>query len=116
MIRLLFDEHVEESILTGIRLRLPGADILNVQAASIRGMSDHDLLEWAHSENRIIVSRDVNTMIGFAYQRVMASLPITGLIVLSSTMSIGRAIEELVIILCCSEASEYENRVVHLPI
>jgi hypothetical protein len=116
MIRLLFDEHIKESVLNGLRLRLPTADILNVQEAGIRGMSDPDLLEWALNENRIIVSQDVNTMIGFAYQRVIAGQPLFGLFVFPSTMPIGRVIEELVIILSRSTASEWENSVVHLPL
>ncbi|MDX2043918.1 MAG: DUF5615 family PIN-like protein [Acidobacteriota bacterium] len=116
MIRLLFDEHIDEAILAGLRSCLPAADILNVKEAGIRGMSDPDLLEWAFQENRIMVSQDVNTMIDFAYQRMIAGRPLFGLFVFPAKMSIGRVIEELSIILSCSTASEWENRVVHLPL
>lgn len=116
MIRLLLDEHIEKSILTGVLRRMPDADILNVQTANLQGMSDPSLLEWALLENRILVSRDAATMIDFAYQRLIAGQPMAGLFAVSSTMSIGRVIEELIVILNCSTASDWKDKVTHLPL
>jgi len=40
---------------------------------------DPILLDWAARENRIVLSHDVSTMVGFAYDRVKAGQPIPGL-------------------------------------
>ena len=43
-------------------------------------------------------------------------LPMAGVIAMAETVSIGQAIEELLLILECSEQSEYKDRVMHLPL
>jgi len=40
----------------------------------------------------------------------------TGVIVVPETMPIGIAIEELLTVIECSEQTEYENQVLHLPV
>lgn len=116
MVRLLFDENFDRRVLRGIRLRLPAAELLTVQEAGLSGTPDPELLEWAAMEQRIMVSRDVQTMIGFAYDRVEQGQYLPGLFVVPATMPLSQVIEELVTIIECSETGEWESRVVHLPI
>lgn len=115
MLRLLFDENFDHNILQGVKKRLPDADLLTVQEARRRKISDPDLLAWAANDDRIIVTHDVNTMTKYAYDRVKAGEVMRGVFITPENMEIGEAIEQLVLLIACSDASEWENGVLFLP-
>ena len=116
MLRLLFDENFDARIVEGIRLVLPDADLLTVQEARLRKTPDPQLLAWAATESRILATHDVQTMPGFAYQRINAGEHLPGVIVVPDLMPIGQAVDELILLIACSDASEYADRIVHLPL
>lgn len=116
MIRLFFDENFNGRILDGVRLHLPDAELLRVQDIGMEGTPDPGLLEWTTNEHRILVTHDVKTMIRFAYERISAGQYLAGVFIVDSNLPIGQAIEALVDVVLYSDASEYENRVVHLPL
>lgn len=116
MVRLLIDENVNHRILRGLRLRFKDLDYVAVQATSLRGEPDSTLLVWAEEQNRVVVTHDVQTMPGFALQRLRASLSIPGVIVVPERLPIGAAIEELSIVIECAQPEELRNRIVYLPL
>ena len=116
MLRVFLDENFNQRILRGLRQRLPAADLLTVQEAGRAGMPDPELLAWAAAEQRIIATHDVQTMLGFAYERLVAGEYLAGVFAVPEDTPIGRAIDDLVLLIACSELSEWENRVVHLPL
>lgn len=115
MLRLLFDETFDHDILRGVLKQLPDADLLTVQGAKRRRTPDPDLLAWAADDGRIIVTHDVNTMTKYAYDRLKAGEVMPGVFIVPDDLEIGDAIEQLVLLIACSDASEWENRVLHLP-
>jgi hypothetical protein len=115
MLRFLFDENFDHDIVRGVTQQLPDADLLTVQGAKRRKMLDPDLLAWAAVEGRIVVTHDVNTMTKYAYDRVRAGEVMPGVFIVPDLMEIGDAIEQLVLLITCSDPSEWENRVLHLP-
>lgn len=115
MLRLLFDENFHHDIVRGVRRRLPEADLLTVQDAGLRGMSDPDLLAWAAAEQRILVTHDLKTIPKYAYERLAAGETIAGVFALTTATQMSVAIEELTLLIACSDASEWENGVFHLP-
>jgi hypothetical protein len=55
MLRLLIDENLDQRILRGLKLEIPGIDYLVVQEATLKGLRDPLLLAWAaenHQEAR----------------------------------------------------------------
>ncbi|MGE0127031.1 MAG: DUF5615 family PIN-like protein [Blastocatellales bacterium] len=114
--RLLLDENFNHDILRGLRLRAPNLDYVVTQRTEFRGVKDPSLLEWAASANRVLVTHDISTIPKYAYERVSASLPMSGVIIVPEALPIGQAIEELLTIIECSDQSEYENQVVHIPL
>lgn len=116
MLRLLFDENFNQRILRGLRQRLPAADLLTVQQVGLAGMPDPDLLAWAAAEQRILATHDLQTMLGFAYERLKAGEYMAGVFAVPEDTPIGRVIDDLVLLIACSELSEWENRVLHLPL
>ena len=55
-------------------------------------------------------------MIGHAYERLEAGQLTAGIVIVPKEMAIGSAIEELAILLACSQPEEFPNRVIHLPL
>lgn len=116
MMRLLLDENFNHHILRGLKLRAPNLDYLVAQANELKGVEDSSLLDWAAGADRILITHDINTIPKYAYERIAAGLPVPGVIVIPTTLPIGQAIEEMLTIIECSEQSEYENQVVHIPL
>jgi predicted nuclease of predicted toxin-antitoxin system len=116
MLRLASDADVHGAVLRGLRRRLPELDLVRVQDVLAEGVADSEVLAWAASENRVLITNDRNTMVGFAYDRVAAGEPFPGLIVTNNNQSIGSAIEDIIVIAeCMSEEEMASQRVVFLP-
>lgn len=114
--RFLFDENFNHRIVHGLQLRLPHLDFVIAQEMELKGAEDPELLEWAATQNRgIVVTHDVDTLLKFAYERIVDGRLMPGVIAVSQNVHIGQAIDDLVTAIECSEASELENSVLHLP-
>jgi hypothetical protein len=74
------------------------------------------LLAWAAENQRILVTHDVNTIPRYASERVRASQPMPGVIVIPEDLAVGKAIEELATLIECCEPEELNNQVKYLPI
>ena len=98
MLRLASDADVHGDIIRGLRRRLPDIDLVRAQDALSEGTPDPEILAWAAAENRILITNDRNTMVGFAYQRVKAGEPVPGLIATTNEQSIGLAIDDILLI------------------
>lgn len=70
MLRFLTDEDFKKSIFDGLKLRIPNLDILRVQEAGLRTFRDQLVLEFAASQNRIVLTHDVSTMETHAKRRI----------------------------------------------
>lgn len=116
MMRLLADENFNNAILRGIRRLNPDVDIIRVQDTEIVEADDPTVLAWAASENRILLTHDVNTMSKYAYERLAAGLFMPGVFEVSTNLPIGQAIEELILIIGASESEEWVGQVRHLPL
>ena len=84
---------------------------MRVQDVGLSAAPDPDVLEWAARENRLLLSHDFDTLIGHAWDRVRAALPMPGVVAVRQGMATGRVIEELVLIAGASEDGEWANQV-----
>lgn len=116
MLRLATDEDFNNRIVRGLLRRQPYLDIVRVQDAGLAGKSDEDVLVWAASEGRILLTHDVTTMKQTAYDRIAAGLPMPGVFEVSQDVSIGRALDEILLLVLCSEHDEWEGQVRFLPL
>jgi predicted nuclease of predicted toxin-antitoxin system len=98
MLRLASDADVHGDIIRGLRRRLPEIDLVRTLDALPEDTSDPAILAWAADENRVLITNDRNTMIGFAYQRVADGEPVPGLIATTNKQSIGSAIDDILLI------------------
>src|ERR1700704_6583919 len=101
MLSLAADENFNMHILNGILRRLPDADIRSVQDAGLAGADDLTVLDWAAKEGRVLLTHDVNTLTGFAYERIASGLPMPGVFEVPLSVPIGIAIEEIILLIEC---------------
>src|SRR5687768_4294090 len=69
MLRLATDADVHGAIIRGLRRHAPTLDLLRVQDALPEAASDQQVLTWATTENRILISNDRNTMVAEAIKK-----------------------------------------------
>lgn len=116
MIRLLADENFHGDILRGLLRLEPKLDIVRVQDTDLHQAADPVVLEWAAKEGRILLTHDVRTMTKYAYERIRAGLPTPSVIEVRDDLSVGQAIEEILIVLLACESSELFNRIIFIPL
>ena len=116
MLRLLADENFNGDILRGLFLRQPDLDLVRVQDVGLAGAEDPDILAWAAAHNRILLTHDRATMSDHADERVAAGEAVAGVFILNDRLPIGRAIEEVLLMVECTEQAEWIGRAVHVPL
>ncbi len=113
--RLLTDENFNGSILRGLIRRLPELDLIRVQDVGLMNTDDRQILEWAASDGRILLTHDVATITMYAYERVNQGLVMTGVVEVMAEAPIGKIIDDLELFICCSNPEEYEGQVLFIP-
>lgn len=114
MIRFLTDEDFNRYILAGVRVRLSDLDIVRVQDAGLRSFRDPSILEFAASENRVVLTHDVRTMETHARARLAGALPMSGVLIIRQQVPIGRAIDEIVFIAECGRDDEWNGMIQYI--
>jgi predicted nuclease of predicted toxin-antitoxin system len=70
-VKWLADENFDNDILRGIRRRVDGFDVVRAQdVAEISGSDDPAVLAWATTNNRVILTHDLSTMIPAIQEQV----------------------------------------------
>lgn len=117
MLSFLADENFNNDILRGVERPHPEIPIERVQDAfGVEATEDPDILELAAQENLIVLTHDIKTMIGFAYQRVDEGKPMSGVLIVPQDELVGRMIEQLIVVAFCGTPEDFENQVRYLPL
>ena len=115
-VRFLADADLNKAIVSGVLRREPAIDFLTAGAAGLRRLKDLEVLALAAEQQRVLVSHDVGTMPAHFRTYRNAGKRSAGLFLVAQTLDVGTAIEELLLIWLASDASEWENRLVWLPL
>lgn len=116
MLRLASDADVSGPIIRALRRRLPTVDLARSQDVLPKGTPDDEVLAWTAAENRVLITNDRNTMVGFAYRRVANGEPMPGLIITTNEQSLGSAIDDILLIAECMSEQEINRQVIFLPL
>jgi hypothetical protein len=116
VLRLGADENFNNDIIRGLVRRQPDVNIVRVQDVGLSGADDPDVLEWAAGQGRVLVTHDVSTLSKYAYERVAAGKSMPGVFEVTMDLSIGRAIDDLLLIVECSFKGEWAGQVRYLPL
>src|SRR5258706_13169544 len=113
--RFQADADLDARIIRGLKRRQPEIDFQTAEEAGLRGLSDPDVLRVAAESKRILVTHDRRTMPGH-FEQFTASRSSPGVILISKEVSIGIAVEELSLIWAASQAEEWHNRLIWVPL
>jgi hypothetical protein len=116
MLSLLSDENLNGDIIRGLFLRLPKLDLIRVQDVGLIEVEDPAILAWAAANQRIILTHDRATMPDFAYDRLVKGEEMSGMFVINDRMPIRQAIDELLLLISCTEQTEWKGIVLYLPL
>jgi hypothetical protein len=116
MLRLAADENLISDIVRGLLRRNPMIDIVRIQDVGLLGANDPRVLAWAAAEGRILVTHDGRTVPRYACQRVDAGGQMPGVFIVPLSLSVGQAIEDVLLLCQCSLEAEWEGIVLHLPL
>lgn len=116
-LRFLLDEHVPHTVQDQL-LRLDNSiDILVVggSLAPAKGTLDEEILAWIEAKGYILVSANRRTIPGHVRDHIEAGGHIPGIILLRRDASLGEIIEQLYLLWVASDANEYLDRILYIP-
>src|SRR5687767_5873827 len=116
MLRLLSDEDVHDDIIRGLRRRERNLDIVRATDVGLDHTPDPIILEWAASHDRIVITGDLNTMIGFAWARVRSGQLMPGVLALLENRAVGRVLDDILLVVLCYAPEEINNQVLFIPL
>ncbi|HXG49440.1 MAG TPA: DUF5615 family PIN-like protein [Methylomirabilota bacterium] len=116
MLALAVDENLNHRILRGLLRAVPHLDYTLISHTGLKGSADPAVLEFAAGQDRVLVMHDLRTIPKHAYERVKAGQPMPGVIAVPDDLPIGRAIEDLAVIVECAAPAEVESRIAYLPL
>jgi hypothetical protein len=113
----LLDEHVPHAIQSQL-LRLDAEiDVLAVgqPLAPPKGTSDPDILAWIERTGYILVTANRRTIPEHLRTHYAAGHRIPGILLLRRGASMGEIIEQLYLLWAASDAKEYVDKLLYLP-
>lgn len=115
MLRILADENFNERITNGLR---SSHEFQLVLASDVGLLATPDpiILEWAATNDCIVLTHDRSTMPPFAYARIAAGDLMTGLFIVPTLFPVGRAIYELTFLAQLSEQQDWRDQVIFFPL
>ena len=114
--RLAADQNFDGRIVAGLLRLRPDLDVLRIRDVGLATAPDPTVLEWAAREGRVLLTHDRATLPGFAYERVARGEPMSGVIAVGDQYPIGRAVDELLLVLECTFDDEWAGRVFFVPL
>jgi hypothetical protein len=114
-IRFQADYDFNGEVIDGLLRREPAIDLQSGHAAALEGIPDAVVLEKAADEGRILITHDHRTMPRH-FAEFISRRACPGVLIIPQQLSIGETIEELLLIWSDSEAEEWVNRILYLPL
>jgi predicted nuclease of predicted toxin-antitoxin system len=116
MLRLASDHNFYEPIISRLQKQLPDLDIVRIREVGLADRPDDEVLEWAASEGRIVLTHDLKTFPDFAYERIAKGQSMPGVFAIPDDAPHNKVFEDLLLILECSQNNDWENQILYLPL
>jgi hypothetical protein len=116
MLHVLIDQNFDQTILRGLLRNVPNLDFITAYQAGLSEVEDPNLLIWAADNQRLLITHDRRTMSAHAKTVIESGRNIAGVVIVPRQMPIAEVIEQLELIVTCTEESEWQNVIRHLPL
>ena len=97
-LRFLADADLNQAIVAGVRERERALDFMTANEANLEGRSDPEVLEFAATQGRILVSHDTSTMPVHFSQRMRARGASPGVLLVRQRASVGQIVDALLLV------------------
>lgn len=92
----LADENFDNDILRGIQRRLTSFDVVRAQdVTEISGLDDSAVLAWATTNNRVVLTHDLSTMIGAMQEQVERVASCSPIVFVRDSLPVSLVIGEI---------------------
>ena len=91
-------------------------DFMSANEADLEGVLDPEVLALAAAQDRILVSHDLQTMPRHFGNFLKSGNSSPGVLLVPQRLAVGAAIEELVLIWVATDAGEWQNRILRIPL
>ena len=116
MLKFAADENFNGALVRGLRRSLPGVDIVRIQDEGLMGAPDPEVLDWCAQQGRLLLTHDVNTMPDHLAERLRQGKVGVGVVLVRDPYSMRQIIEDLILMVQCSDASEWLDHCNFLPL
>ena len=116
--RFLVDECVPTSLARGLRRRRADVSVVEVgqPGAPGKGAPDAEILEYCQQEGRLLITADRATMPGCFRRHLEQGGVSWGVFLIGPDASLGRILDELVLVFEATEAEEWRDQLYYLPL
>lgn len=117
--RFLTDEDFNLHIVAGLRRLEPTVDVETAQEAGLLGAPDPDILAYAKTHDRVLLTHDKQTMpVHFAafVQQLPGGEHTPGVMYIDQLLAIGVAIEAIHLVWADSTHEEWRDQETYLPL
>ena len=90
--------------------------MVRVRDVGLSGADDLEVLAWAAHEGRVLLTHEQAPVPKYAYERIEAGLPMPGVFVGDTDLSVQQAIDDLLLLVECSQEHEWTGQVRYLPL
>ena len=115
-LKYLADENFDNRIVRGLLMRKADLDVVRVQDVGLRGATDAENLAFAAREGRVLLTHDVSTIPRHVDARLRQGHRVPGVFEAPQDVPIGGLIADLLLLAECSFESEWEGRILYLPL
>jgi len=116
MLGLLIDQDLDHDILRGLIRRIPQLDAVTAFEIGMSRATDPELLDQAAEQKRVIITHDRTTMPAHASNLLDGGRHIGGLIIVPRRLALHQVLDDLELIITCSENDEWNNVIQYLPL
>lgn len=117
-IRYLMDENVDPLFRAELLRREPKLIVWKIGDPGVppRGTLDPAILRWCEENSFVLVTNNRKSMLQHLRDHLSEGQHVPGIFELNPNMSIGETIEELLLIWSASDAGEYQDMLIYLPL
>lgn len=114
-IRFQADADLNQIMVSAVLRRIPAVDFKTATAAGLAGLADQEVLARAGRDGRVLVTHDQTTMPRHFGEFVRTQRS-PGLLVVPQHLPLRQVVDDLILIWSATEAEEWINRMVFLPV
>src|SRR2546425_10730515 len=114
-IRFQADADLTQIIVSAVLRGVSAIDFRTATTAGLAGLKDHEVLGLAARDGRILVTHDQSTMPRH-FGEFVRSQRSPGLVVVPQHLPLGEVVNDLILIWTATQADEWTDRIVFLPI